>query len=80
MECVAKDSYATNLFTQEAENIILNKDPQKPLFLIVSHLAPHATNDDQTLQAPQKVIDKFDYIPDIPRRTYAGLIIKKLNI
>lgn len=76
LECIDEGSYVTDLFTEEAEKIIFEKDPQKPIFLMVNHLATHTANEDQPLQAPQKEIDKFDYIPDIQRRTYAGLLRK----
>lgn len=56
--------YATDLFTQESENIIHNHNKKDPLFLLVSHLAPHAANFYDPLQAPQAVIDKFLYIKD----------------
>ncbi|GIX73981.1 arylsulfatase B [Caerostris extrusa] len=46
--------YATHLFTEEAENIILNHDTSKPLFLYLSHLASHTGNDFKPVQAPQK--------------------------
>lgn len=63
--------YATDLFTQESETIIQNHKKEDPLFLFVSHLAPHAP-----LQAPQDIIDKFSYIQDLRRRTYAAMVSK----
>ena len=72
LECVAPGSYVTDLFSQEAESIILNSKTDQPLFLMVNHLATHTANDEDPLQAPQEEIEKFAYIPDINRRTYAG--------
>ncbi|TMW43723.1 hypothetical protein DOY81_011200, partial [Sarcophaga bullata] len=76
LECVAPGSYVTDLFSQEAENIILNSKNNQPLFLMVNHLATHTANDEDPLQAPQEEIDKFAYIPDIKRRTYAAMASK----
>lgn len=72
--------YATDLFTHESENIIKNHNKKDPLFLFVSHLAPHAANFYEPLQAPQEVIDKFSYIQDLRRRRYAAMVCYKLTI
>lgn len=64
--------YVTNLFTNEAVKVIANHDEETPLFLVVNHLAPHAGNEDDPMQAPQDEIDKFQNIPDLKRRTLAG--------
>ncbi|GBM48405.1 Arylsulfatase J [Araneus ventricosus] len=42
-----------------------------PLFLYLAHLAPHYGNHFKPQEAPPKVISKFKYIKDIPRRIYA---------
>ena len=68
--------YATDLFTNEAVKIIKTHDKKKPLFLLLNHLAPHAGNDDDPVQAPQNEIDKFDYIEDPTRRTLAGEMLR----
>jgi arylsulfatase B len=73
-------SYATDLFNDEAVNIIKNHDDKNPLFLMLNSLAPHTGNDYQLLQAPQKEIDKFSYIEDKNRRVLAGKIRSKLKI
>ncbi len=67
-------TYATNLFTQESENIIEKHNKKDPLFLFVSHLAPHAANFWEPLQAPQEIVDKFSYIQDLRRRKYAAMV------
>lgn len=65
--------YATDVFTNEAVNIIDNHDAKVPLFLEVSHVAVHAEKDDIL-----KVRDvdsnnvKYDYIKDERRRLFAG--------
>lgn len=64
--------YVTDLFTNEAVKVIANHDEETPLFLVINHLAPHAGNEDDPMQAPQDEIDKFQNIPDLRRRTLAG--------
>ncbi|XP_065078329.1 arylsulfatase B-like isoform X2 [Ochlerotatus camptorhynchus] len=69
-------TYATDFFTQMASSIIENHDVKDPLFLMMSHLAPHAANDNEPLQAPEETIRKFDYISDENRRIYAAMVSK----
>lgn len=66
--------YATDLFTQESVKIINNHNQENPLFLYIPHLAPHAANYYDPLQAPQEIIDKFSHIKDLKRRTYAAMV------
>ena len=70
----ARGHYSTDLFTNEAVNII-NRHGTKnsSLFLYLSHLAPHAGNYENPLQAPQESMKRFTYIRDHDRRTYAGI-------
>lgn len=65
-------SYVTDLFNDEAVNIIKNHDDKNPLFLMLNSLAPHSGNEYQLLQAPQKDIEKFAYIKDKDRGVLAG--------
>lgn len=44
----------------------------QPLFLYLAHQAAHAGNGYQPLQAPKEYIDRFPYILDPKRRTFAG--------
>uniref|UniRef100_A0A1I8PCR6 Sulfatase N-terminal domain-containing protein n=1 Tax=Stomoxys calcitrans TaxID=35570 RepID=A0A1I8PCR6_STOCA len=74
--CPDPHAYATDLFTKEAEGIILENAGSKPLFLFVSHMAPHAENNDEPLKAPAEEIEKFSHIPDRKRRTYAAMVSK----
>jgi arylsulfatase B len=69
-----KGKYATEIFTNEAVNLIHNHDVDEPLFLLLTHLAPHTGNEDQPMEAPADVLEKFDYIRDKKRRTLAGMI------
>lgn len=64
--------YATDLFTNQAVNVINTHDKGKPLFLLLNHLAPHAGNEDFPMQAPEEEIGKFSYIANEKRRTLAG--------
>lgn len=76
---IARDlggKYVTNLFTDEAVKVIKSHDKQKPLFLQVNHIAPHAGNEDDPMQALPEDIERFSYIADLKRRTLAGT---KLN-
>ncbi|GAB0096048.1 arylsulfatase B [Sergentomyia squamirostris] len=66
--------YATDVLTDEAVNVIRRHKRQDPLFLIVTHLAPHAAEDTDPLQAPKEEIRKFKYIKDPQRRTYAAMV------
>lgn len=65
-------TYATDLFTNEAVKIIKDHDYDKPLFLMVNHLAAHAGNEDNPMQAPPYGLEKFRHIKDMKRRILAG--------
>lgn len=66
--------YATTLFTDRAIDIIEKHDQTKPLFLYLSHLAPHGATKDCPLQAPDENVEKFDYIGEEDRTIYAGMV------
>lgn len=68
--------YATKLFTDAAVELIDHHSmtTNDPLFLMLSHLAPHAGNEDDPMQAPEEEIEKFKYIKNKNRRTLAGLV------
>ncbi|XP_065211898.1 arylsulfatase B-like [Planococcus citri] len=72
----AEGVYATDLFTNEAVNIINNHNAEEPLFLYFAHLAAHAGNTGKLLEAPEDEIRKFQHIIDPNRRTYAAMISK----
>jgi arylsulfatase B len=65
-------TYATEMFTNEAINLIASHNKSQPLFLLLNHLAPHAANEHHPLQAPEEIIKMYEYIPDLDRRTLAG--------
>lgn len=69
-----KGQYATELFTDQAVQQINNHDKNVPLFMLVTHLAPHTGNEYDPMQAPEDEIKKFAYIKDTKRRTYAAMV------
>ncbi|KAF5269794.1 hypothetical protein FQA39_LY08575 [Lamprigera yunnana] len=68
--------YATDVFTEHAIDTINSHDPNKPLFMIMSHLAVHSGNDGKLLEAPQETINEFKHVADSNRRTYAAMVSK----
>lgn len=68
--------YATDLLTDEAVETIAKHDKQKPLFLYMAELAPHTANEFDPLQAPAEEIEKFKYIQNTDRRSYAAMVSK----
>ncbi|XP_054268622.1 arylsulfatase B-like isoform X1 [Macrosteles quadrilineatus] len=74
--CDVVGQYATDLFTREAVRVIESHEPDKPMFMFMAHLASHAGNQGKWLEAPQDEINKFSYISDPNRRTYAAMVSK----
>lgn len=66
--------YSTDLFTDEAISVIQSHDSSKPMFLYVAHLAVHAGNFGDPVQAPDDVVAKFSYIKNLKRRIFAGTL------
>lgn len=64
--------YSTDVFTEKAIKLIQLHDQKDPLFLYLSQIAPHAGAKNDYLQAPQEEIDKFNHIPNLDKRKYAG--------
>ncbi|XP_066603651.1 arylsulfatase B-like [Prorops nasuta] len=70
--------YMTDLITERAEAIIASHDPSKPMYLQISHIAPHSSmlggyfvlevKDSSRMNAT------FSYIQDYERRKLAGLV------
>lgn len=44
--------------------------------MMLTHVAPHGGNVGKLLEAPQARINRFKYIADANRRTYAGISVK----
>lgn len=70
------NQYATDLFTDKAVETIKNHDKSTPMFMLLTHLAPHTANEDEPMQAPEDEINKFSYIQDRKRRVYAAMVSK----
>nr|XP_022321355.1 arylsulfatase J-like isoform X3 [Crassostrea virginica] len=68
--------YSTELFRQEANNIIQKHNTSEPLFLYLPFQAVHSGNlpSGKYLQAPTKYIKKFPHIQNTQRRTYAAMV------
>ncbi|XP_012275486.1 arylsulfatase B [Orussus abietinus] len=68
--------YATDLFTEEALRIIDHHDPQRPLYLQISHLAVHAPVE----MPPEDYNNKdFSHIHEHNRRKYAAMVAQLDN-
>ncbi|CAH0383325.1 unnamed protein product [Bemisia tabaci] len=68
--------YLTDVYTEEAVKIINNHEgSERPLFLLISHLAPH-TGAIGVLESRDEAVTskKYRYIKDPLRRTYAGVM------
>lgn len=76
----SKGRYSTDVFTEEAVKLIASHDTAFPLFLYLSHLAPHAGTTREPFQAPDEEIAKFSYIRDPERRVYAGNTLTSGNL
>lgn len=66
--------YVTDVFTDEAVNLIKNHDGNEPLFMMLMHLAPHTGNEDNPMEAPDEIIEKFNHIKSEKRRKLAAMI------
>lgn len=63
-----EDKYLTNVLTDEAINFV-DKNKDQPFFLYLPYNAPHAP-----LQVTKEYYDKYAYIKDPVKRTYAAMI------
>lgn len=66
--------YSTTLLTDKAIEYVENYDSKDPIFMYLAHEAPHTGNEDDPMQAPQEVIDRFGYIRDPKRRVFAAMM------
>jgi len=69
--------YVTDLLTDAAVKEIEDhgsKNSSQPLFLLLNHLAPHAANDDDPMQAPAEEVSRFEYISNKTHRYYAAMV------
>ncbi|VVC28693.1 Alkaline-phosphatase-like, core domain,Alkaline phosphatase-like, alpha/beta/alpha,Sulfatase, N- [Cinara cedri] len=72
------DRYVTDIFTDEALKVIqLCKGQEKPMFLMLSHLAVHSGNPGpESLEVANKTHNniQFNYIKNEERRLFAGML------
>ncbi|KAL9987458.1 hypothetical protein ACROYT_G001771 [Oculina patagonica] len=61
--------FATFAYAERAEEIIKSHNSSNPLFLYMAFQNVHIP-----VQAPQKYVDKYSFIEDETRRTYAGMV------
>lgn len=66
--------YITNIYTNEAVNIINNHNKSEPLFLYVAHQAVHSGNADDPLQAPLDYVKKVAHIRNAKRKLFGGMV------
>nr|XP_036670597.1 arylsulfatase J isoform X2 [Drosophila suzukii] len=69
--------YVTDVLTDAAVQEIEDHgsgNKSQPLFLLLNHLAPHAGNEDNPLQAPADELARFDYIANETHRFYAAMV------
>ena len=74
LDVACKTGYFTDILSEQAEHIISNHDPKVPLFLEISHLAPHSSSAADVLEVRdlKEVNSTFAYIEDFKRRKFAG--------
>lgn len=67
--------YMTDVLTDAAVQLIESHNATaQPLFLLLSHLAPHAANSDDPMQAPIEELSQFEYITNMTERYYAAMV------
>ncbi|CAG9795258.1 unnamed protein product [Diatraea saccharalis] len=69
-----KSGHLTDIITNKAIDIIRNHDTKEPLYLHVSHAAPHIGGALVTLQPPLESVEANKHISHSARRLYAGLV------
>ncbi|XP_047351351.1 arylsulfatase J isoform X1 [Vespa velutina] len=66
--------YSTDVFTQEAVQLIENHNSTQPLFLYLAHAAVHSGNPYNPLPAPDFEVARHTSITDYNRRRFAGML------
>ncbi|CRL00636.1 CLUMA_CG013896, isoform A [Clunio marinus] len=66
--------YTTDVITDEAVNIINNRNTSQPLFLYVAHTAVHSSNPYSPLPAPDATVAGINNIEDYNRRKFAAML------
>ena len=68
-EAQIEDGYATHLLTEEALNLVREREPDRPFLLYLSYTAPHLPN-----EAPPETVKRYANIADGPRRVHAAMV------
>ena len=66
---VEETGHTTDLYTQEALELIRGRDPSKPFLLYLAWNAPHTA-----LQAPERYVKRYEGIDNELRRIYAAMV------
>nr|AYW00827.1 glucosinolate sulfatase 1-2 [Plutella australiana] len=72
------EGYITDVYTEKSVNIIENHNVSEPLYLLLTHHAPHNGNEDASLQAPPEEVRAQRHVELHPRRIFAAMV-KKLD-
>ncbi|KAL1455373.1 hypothetical protein WDU94_009472 [Cyamophila willieti] len=68
--------YSTDVWTEEAVEIIHNHSRKEPLFLYLAHTATHSANNYEPLQAPDYILSQYRQIESYQRSKFAGMLHK----
>lgn len=67
--------YVTDIYAEEAVNVIAKRNKDKSLFLFASFSAPHLPNEaPEAPEAPEAAIDAYADIENINRRKHAAMV------
>ncbi|KAM7289691.1 arylsulfatase B-like [Ixodes scapularis] len=69
-----KKQYSTHYYTRKTVQLIQVHNKSTPLFLLLSHQAPHTSGGPTLLQVPKKGIRDFSYIQEENRTLFAGMV------
>ncbi|XP_078344679.1 arylsulfatase B-like isoform X2 [Oculina patagonica] len=61
--------YSSRLYAKQAQNVILSHNASLPLFLYLPFQNVHGP-----MEAPEEYVDKYHFIVDMRRRTYAAMV------
>ncbi len=64
-----EEGYSTHLLSKEIERLIVQRNPDKPIFLYAAFNAPHLPN-----EAPKAAIAKYAHLKNPHRRKHAAMV------
>lgn len=68
-ETLREEGYSTHLLAAEIDQLIIQRDHSKPMFLYAAFNAPHLPN-----EAPEEAIAQYAHIKDPNRRVHAAMV------